>query len=302
MPASFLRFLFGALLASLLVSCNAGKQAGGGANWIQPVAPEFNEHWYDGRAEIARYELDQSRYGDQHQGEAVLIFVTEPFLKRAQVKADDPQASTAETVLKFNSTRTFTTGVYPYSTMTSAFTPVSSKRGLAVKVTTSIQEWCGHTFTQLNLKNQRYDSEVRSYFQSEGDTERQLQAAITEEGLFNLIRIDPKQLPLGETNIIPSQIFLRFTKARAKAQTAKATLSESTGSDLSPKPHQLYQVNYSDLDRSLSIAFEADFPHRILAWSEGSTIAKLAHVERIPYWSKNKPEHRKDREAMGFKH
>ena len=49
----------------------------------------FRDYWYDGKAEITSYALQQARYGELHTGEAVLVFVTEPFSKSKQVKLDD---------------------------------------------------------------------------------------------------------------------------------------------------------------------------------------------------------------------
>ena len=47
---------------------------------------DFNAYWYGGEAEITSYELEQVRYGEVHKGTSVLIFVTEPFSKKKQVK------------------------------------------------------------------------------------------------------------------------------------------------------------------------------------------------------------------------
>ena len=46
----------------------------------------FADYWHQGVAELTRYRLRQARYGEVYDGEAVLIFVTEPFLPDAQVK------------------------------------------------------------------------------------------------------------------------------------------------------------------------------------------------------------------------
>ena len=49
---------------------------------------QFKDYWYAGKAEITSYKLEQSRYGELRDGKAVLVYVTEPFLPKAQVKAD----------------------------------------------------------------------------------------------------------------------------------------------------------------------------------------------------------------------
>lgn len=101
---------------------------------------KFKEYWYSGKAEITSYKLEQARYGEIHQGQAVLIYVTEDFLPHKQVKADQKSNNTVS-VLKLNATKKFNTGIYPYSVMQSTFFPVSNNQH-AIKITSSIQEWC----------------------------------------------------------------------------------------------------------------------------------------------------------------
>ena len=116
-------------------------------------AVPFGDYWYRGKAEVTSYRLQQARYGQIREGDAVLIFVTEPFSESRHVKLDRPgeAGGDAVTVLKLNATRKFLTGIYPYSMMTSVFTPIDANSDArAIKITTSSQEWCGHTFTQLN--------------------------------------------------------------------------------------------------------------------------------------------------------
>ena len=50
------------------------------------VDQSLDSYWYQGKAEISSYELEQVRYGQKHLGDAVLIFVTEDFSKTKQVK------------------------------------------------------------------------------------------------------------------------------------------------------------------------------------------------------------------------
>ena len=84
------------------------------------ISQTFKNHWFDGFAEISSYELTQSRYGQQRIGKAVLIFVTEDFLAKEQVKANQKSKTTIP-VLKSNRTKNFLTGIYPYSIMSSSF-------------------------------------------------------------------------------------------------------------------------------------------------------------------------------------
>ncbi len=81
----------------------------------------FDSYWYQGKAELTRYALRQARYGETHDGEVVLIFVTEDFLPKLQVKHEAGDAADAISVLKLNAYRRFYTGIYPYTVMTSSF-------------------------------------------------------------------------------------------------------------------------------------------------------------------------------------
>ena len=137
-----------------------------------PRSKQFDDYWYNGTGEISSYELKQERYGQVRQGDIVLVFVTEPFSQKKQVKLDRPQNAGSDNVsiLKLNNIRKFNTGIYDYSIITSTFTPVElEQHPLTLKSTTSSQEWCGHTYTQLNLEGSKYRLQEFSYFESEGD-------------------------------------------------------------------------------------------------------------------------------------
>ena len=88
------------------------------------LSEDFKAYWFDGKAELTSFSLSQERYGELRQGHAVHIFVTEDFLAEQQVKADRPLDDNIP-VLKFNGVKKFVTGIYPYSIMTSSFSPVS---------------------------------------------------------------------------------------------------------------------------------------------------------------------------------
>jgi len=51
---------------------------------------QFQDYWYHHGAEISRFSLQQMRYGEIHQGDAVLVFVTEKMNPDIQIKADHP--------------------------------------------------------------------------------------------------------------------------------------------------------------------------------------------------------------------
>lgn len=229
----------------------------------EPLAPktklseDFKDYWYNGEAEITSYKLEQARYGEIKEGTSVLIFVTEDFLPDQQVKANNYDASNIP-VLKLNMTKNFNTGIYPYSIIQSTFFPVANNQH-ALKISASVQEWCGHVYTQLNNRD---DFEVisHSYFQGEADNSFSLDKNWTENELWAKLRIDPKSLPVGDINLIPSIESVRLNHDELKAYNATASLNNKS-----------YTISYEDLGRTLQIDFNPNFPYDILGWKETTT-------------------------------
>lgn len=221
----------------------------------------FGEYWNRGKAEITSYDLDQARYGEIHKGRAVNIFVTEPFNPELQVKADQP-TDTSMQVLKLNMTKKFNTGIYPYSMMLSVFTPTDLKKHPhTLKTTVSSQEWCGHTWTQLNWRGDGYRGELRSYFESENDRDFNAGNALLEDEVWTRIRLAPDELPVGETQMIPGGFHARLRHRLQKPEKVVATLEKKGESNV-------YTLEYPELERTLRIRFEAAFPYRIEGWEE----------------------------------
>ena len=149
------------------------------------LTTDFKTYWYAGDAEITSYTLEQARYGEIREGKAVLIFVTEPFLPDVQVKADRKNDRSIP-VLKLNKTKKYLTGIYPYSIMSSTFYPVYDNQH-AIKTSLSVQEWCGHVYSQLNNRED-FEFTSHSYFEGEADQKSHLNKAIleNEEKLFSI--------------------------------------------------------------------------------------------------------------------
>jgi hypothetical protein len=260
--------------------------------------PKFNEYWYQGKAEITSYELTQARYGEIHQGTAVHIFVTEDFLPGKQVKADSKNAKNVP-ILKLNSTKKFVTGIYPYSLMTSTFSPIDLNQQ-AIKVSFSSQEWCGNTFAQLNNRA-NFDIDFHSYFESDADRKQSLKKNILENELWNQLRISPESLPVGNLDIIPSFEFLALHHKEIKAYKAEASLTKE-GS------YKVYTIKYAELKRTLSIKITTTFPYIIESWEEKltkkgqtlSTKAKKIKTIQSAYWNKNGVANIKERKELGL--
>ncbi|MEX0288976.1 MAG: septum formation inhibitor Maf [Flavobacteriaceae bacterium] len=253
------------------------------------LSKEFKTYWYAGDAEITSYKLEQPRYGQIRDGHAVLIYVTEPFLADKQVKADESNPKNIP-VLKLNSTKKYLTGIYPYSIMSSTFYPVHDNQH-AIKVSNSVQEWCGHVYSQLNNRDQ-FEIMSHSYFESEADQNISLEKAVLENEIWTKIRINPEELPTGKLKMIPSLEYIRVGHKEIKAYDVSAKLEEA-GSNFT------YTVNYPELERTLSISFTKEFPYTIEHWTESFKSGFGANAQvltskatkmkalKTPYWRQN---------------
>ncbi|WP_458626033.1 septum formation inhibitor Maf [Winogradskyella sp. PC D3.3] len=249
-----------------------------------PLSNDFKAYWYDGEAEITSYKLEQARYGELRKGTAVLVFVTEDFLPEKQVKADNYDQKNIP-VLKVNATKNFNTGIYPYSIMQSTFYPVADNQN-ALKISVSVQEWCGQTYTQLNNRDD-FEIQSHSYFQSQADQSFHIEKALTENELWAKLRIDPTRLPVGEIEIIPALEYLRLYHEDFKPYKAFARLQNDS-----------YTLAYQDLNRTLKINFNPNFPYDILGWEETTSYevdgsehpltTKASKLETLKsdYWNK----------------
>ena len=265
----------------------------------EKLTEAFKSYWYGGEAEITSYKLEQARYGEIREGNAVLVFVTEDFLPKEQVKADNYSKENTP-VLKLNATKNFNTGIYPYSIMQSTFYPVSNNRH-ALKISASVQEWCGHVYSQLNNRD-TFEIKSHSYFQSEADQDFKLEKNSTENQLWTQLRINPESLPIGNITIIPSLEYIRLSHIQLKAY--KAIASIETGN---------YTIYYPDLNRTLKINFNTSFPYDILGWEETSKQGYGANAKTLTskatklktiksaYWGKNSNADKGLRETLRLK-
>ncbi len=291
--------VFGVLGLLVIIACSDVKADESSKtdkkNSIEDIEPtkelseDFKKYWYSGEAEITSYQLEQARYGQIRQGKAVLIYVTEDFLKKEQVKADRQNKDNIP-VLKLNATKNFNTGIYPYSIMQSTFYPVTDNQH-AIKVSSSIQEWCGHVYAQLNNREQ-FEIMSHSYFEGEADQDFTLNKAILENELWIKIRINPDDLPRGNIKIIPAFEYLRLRHKEIKAYSAKASLEKQNDSSV-------YTLEYPELNRTIRITFDYSFPYEIQGWTEtfksgfGSNAneltTKATKMKQIKsaYWNKN---------------
>ncbi|MDH3654497.1 MAG: hypothetical protein OEN21_09535 [Myxococcales bacterium] len=268
--------------------------------------PAFDSYWYQGRAELTRYTLRQARYGDQHDGEAVLVFVTEDFLPRLQVKQEHGDSPDGISVLKLNAYRRFYTGIYPYTLMTSSFTPALPPRGPTLKLSSTIQEWCGNVYTQINRRDDGLHAVLHSYFQDDADQKTTLPIARLEDGIWAQIRIDPSAIPVGKQELIPALDYIRMRHKALRAYPAEVTRKSDVETDLIDHPVAAVEVKYPALGRDLIIYYEPKFPYVIQAWEENvgpqRTTAVRSRAIIDDYWNHNAPSDAWYRDALGLTH
>ena len=289
-----------ALLLLLLLTTACGRKSGQAQSadnsgnpaqvpGTRSVSGDFKSYWFTGEAEISTYELQQARYGEMRDGYAVLIFVTEPFNPEKQVKADQSNPDNIQ-VLKLNRTKNFLTGIYPYSIMSSTFYPVFLRQH-AIKLSASVQEWCGHVYSQLNNRG-AFAIESHSYFEQEADQHLNLEKSPLEDEIWTQIRIEPGNLPVGNFKMLPSLEYIRLGHQEIKAYNTNATLSEED-------TLTSYELSYPELERTVRIQFLTAFPHTIESWSESyksgfgpdakmmHSTAKRIKILKTAYWQKN---------------
>jgi hypothetical protein len=262
---------------------------------------DFNKYWYNGEAEITSFKLSQARYGEMREGEAVMIFVTEHFSKKTFTKADDVKGGDVP-ILKLNFTKNFKTGIYPYSLMNSTFYPVE-KGNHSLKISSSSQEWCGHTYMEL-LNKGNFELNINSYFQGEGLTRKNVKRAYLEDDIWSQIRINPKLLPQNEIEMYPPFFYLRMIHKEAIPYKCKGVLTNNG-------KHSTYNLEYPSLNRKVIVTFESVFPYSIIGWEETypdgkdkkllTTKGERLNQIKSDYWTKNKSEFGYLRDSLKLK-
>lgn len=267
------------------------------------ASEETKAYWYNGTAEITSFKIQQARYGEIREGYAIMIFVTEDFSPEEFTKADKSKKKTVP-VLKLNFTKNFITGIYPYSIMTSSFVPFEYFDH-ALKISTSVQEWCGHVFMEL-LRQKNLHYSISSYFEDENIIDGQLPVAWMEDEIWSMIRLHPESIPTGKQEVVPAFSYLRLLHVDLKTYECQIT------NEKSDSLHHSLTLNYPELERELKITYESAFPRQITGWSETypdgfgetkkvltSTGTKMKTI-RSDYWTKNKSVDQSMRKELGL--
>lgn len=282
-----------------------------GAEAPRSQAPAgFWDHWGDGRAELASYALTQPRYGELRTGRAVLVFVTEDLDRATRVKTDADRPKFP--VLKLIETREFTTGLYDYEVLTSAFVPLdgSAALGVPAKVSLSVQEWCGHVYEQWVVDPGTARVDRHSYFDGEGDAREVVEVptgAVFGDAWPVVARgLAGERVPAGgaiEVPWLPPLLQARLAHVPATFTTAKLTKSAAPAAVEVPAGRfDAWTLTVEEAGgRTSTWWVEAAAPHRLLRWeaSDGER-AELTHVIREPYWRMNREADTPSRSRLGL--
>ena len=268
------------------------------------AAPVFDDafwkRWGDGKAELAGYELTFPRYGELRKGVAVAVFVTETFSNSERVKSDPGKHPKSDEfpVMKLNLVQDFSTGVYDYNLMTSAFValaPVNGRpAGSATKVSFSSQEWCGHVYEQALFDAGGVRLSSHSYFDGEADQSGMLAIPpgdLDGDALLLWARgFAAPVLAPGERRAVPLVKSLRTARLlHEPVAVGSATLTRQAARARVIVPAGTFDAERRTVEIAggpiWTILVEAAEPHRILQWqtSDGEKASLLAS-DRLEYW------------------
>ncbi len=278
----------------------AASPSGKASVSLSKLPANFWEHWGDGRAEIDAYALVTPRYGELRTGRAVLVFVTEDFTDAQRVKSDGGHEDEYP-VLKLNEMRDFQTGIYDYSVMTSSFVRIDGRGtpGVPVKVSMSMQDWCGHVWEQILPRGDALAFTGHSYFDGEADDQRSLpipRGGVLLDALPIFVRgvTGPVVAP-GESvelPVLPTLMSGRFAHEPVAWTTAVVRRAKEI------RPIEVPAGRFDVFEVTTEVKggaattwqIESAWPHRIVRWSnsEGER-AELIGSQRVPYWELNAP-------------
>ena len=240
--------------------------------------------------------LDMARgcFEEERRGQAVLIYVTEPFSETRRVKVDRPERNPRDTfeALKLNIVRDFQTGIYDYNTMVSLFT--RSRDFSAVKITFSSAEWCGHVYEETLFERHRVVDRLESYFEGESAlrTLRASKGGVAEDQLFILLR-DLRGAAFLEPGgkrvvpFLPSPFYLRLGHRHigwGTAEIERLRRAERVQVPAGRYECDVYVVRLSDGRDGLITADSHDTAHGG-GGAKRSNAGYLRHISHSAYWS-----------------
>jgi hypothetical protein len=123
-----------------------------------------------------------------------------------------------------------------------------------------------------------------------------------EDELWNFIRLDHENLPVGELKVVPGLFYTRLNHVDLKVRSAIGEKSETDSA-------YVYNLTFPEQARKLSIQYAKAFPYNILGWTEtwqesGKSMETTARLDKIlytDYWTKNKNEFQYLRDSLNLR-
>ena len=258
-------------------------------------AADFYAHWGDGKAELSSYEVIQPRYGELREGYGVMIFVTEDIHHQTYIKVDSPQVNPDRLyVLKLNNVLKFTTGLYDYSVMTSVFSQVEGGNHDfdLRKISLTAQEWCGHVFDEVLVRDGEITGHLNSYFEPEGRRDYTMDLPEVYESedhlLIRIRELKASFMEAGETRkmvILPSLWNFRQAHRPHELVAGEIGKGEAEIIETGDAAHEAVPWRMALGERRRIVWTEAAYPHRILKWEDSDGgCGELVKTIRVPYW------------------
>ncbi len=220
----------------------------------------FTDYWKNNKIETTKYDLKEDSIS---VGEGSLTFNID-YVEGVN-KTDSIQVLHSDFIGKIHKED------YDYSTMTSIYLPLNlTLRPHAMKIVNSVQEPSGNSFLALSQIPKSYEIESENTFKEKTKEHFILERKNSEDELWAKIRMNPNDLPTGDIEIIPSFAYWQSVRKSPSIYEAKAELKDYSGKEFTGKKLKIYNLDYPDLKRNLSIIFEADFPFEIIGWKRVS--------------------------------
>lgn len=282
-----------------LVSCS---QRPSEEQRLVAAEPSFWPMWGDGQAEVNGYDLDYPRYGAMRKGNAIAIFVTEPFSAERFVKREAPDGG--QNVMKLNLLKAFPAGAYDYRLMTSTFVSLpgagSVRIGRPLKVAFSSQEWCGQMYHQLTFPSAHAHSTRHSYFENEAHEDRSVSlpadAFLEDTALLWARGFALPVLRPGESrNVTGLRALERLRLDHLPTEPLELTISRGDTTMELITPAGRFVVERSTIreagGRTLTIFTDVDPGRRIIGWeTDSGERALLRKSLRLRYWDMKDPK------------
>jgi len=258
------------------------------------------ENWR-GKAEIAKYEGNITRYGQKRPANLILVTVIEPFNLSQMVKSDTGRD--AVDVLKQNQLLSYTTGVYRYSQMNSVFWKV--RTGAFLKAVMTSQEWCGQTFKEMRRNGPVLNFRYNSYWEGEavGESkyeERMGESFVLYDELPLVVRSDDFE-KLPGLRVFPLLMSSQVNRPDWDIYSAQRRPA-FTPAVVSVSSEKIQSLKGEVAARKISVSWEEggarkmeDFyidarsaDRTLLAWRRyDGSLFQLKSLHYVPYWKMN---------------